>query len=98
MKPTQFPPGTGPFRFVEWLPAQRVVFQRFENHWGHKTYVDRLVIRPIADTTVRFTALQAGDVDSVERTPYERMKHSGWRSESSGPMGISKSSIGGNVR
>ena len=74
MKPTQFPPGTGAFRFVEWLPAQRVMFQRFENHWGHKAYVDRLVIRPIADTTVRFTALQAGDVDIVERTPYEWMK------------------------
>ena len=74
MKPIQFPPGTGPFRFVEWLPAQRVVFQRFENHWGHKAYVDKLVIRPIADTTVRFTALQAGDVDIVERTPYEWMK------------------------
>ena len=71
MKPSQFPPGTGPFRFVEWLPGQRIVFQRFENHWGHKAYVDRLVIRPIADTTVRFTALQAGDVDIVERTPYE---------------------------
>lgn len=74
MKPTQFPPGTGPFRFVEWLPGQRVVFQRFENHWGHKAYVDRVVIRPIPDTTVRFTALQAGDVDIIERTPYEWVK------------------------
>jgi peptide/nickel transport system substrate-binding protein len=73
-KPSQFPTGTGPFKFVEWVPGQRVVFQRFDNHWGHKAHVDRLVIRPIADTTVRFTALQAGDVDIVERTPYEWVK------------------------
>ncbi|HWP60949.1 MAG TPA: ABC transporter substrate-binding protein [Candidatus Acidoferrales bacterium] len=71
MKPAQFPPGTGAFRFVEWVPGQRVVFERFDQHWGHKPYVDRVVIRPIADTTVRFTALQAGDVDIIERTPYE---------------------------
>jgi peptide/nickel transport system substrate-binding protein len=74
MKPAQFPPGTGPFRFVEWVRGQRVVFQRFENHWGHRAYVDRIVLRPIPDTTVRFTALQAGDVDIIERTPYEWVK------------------------
>ena len=27
-KPSTFPPGTGPFKFVEWRPGQRVVFER----------------------------------------------------------------------
>ena len=66
-----FPPGTGPFKFVEWRPNQRIVLERFDGYWGHKPYVDRFVMRPIRNATVRFTALRAGDVDLVERTSYE---------------------------
>ncbi len=70
-KISTFPPGTGPFRFVEWRPKQRIVFERFEGYWGHKPYIDKLVLRPIRNASVRFTALRAGDVDIAERTPYE---------------------------
>jgi peptide/nickel transport system substrate-binding protein len=70
-KPSTLPPGTGPFRFVEWQPRQRIVVERNENYWGHKPYLDRVILAPIADDSVRFTALRAGDVDLVERTPYE---------------------------
>ncbi len=70
-KPATFPAGTGPFKFVEWVPGQRIVFERYDGYWGPKAYVDRVVMRVIGDSTVRFTALQAGDVDLIERTPYE---------------------------
>jgi peptide/nickel transport system substrate-binding protein len=70
-KPSTFPPGTGPFKFVEWVPGQRVVFERFDDYWGHKAFIDRIVMKSIGDATVRFNALQAGDVDIIERTPYE---------------------------
>ncbi len=70
-QPSDYPPGTGPFKFGEWKPKQRIVLERFDGYWGQKAYVDRLVLRPIRDSTVRFTALRAGDVDIVERTPYE---------------------------
>ena len=70
-KPTTFPAGMGPFKFVEWQPGQRIVFDRFDDYWGQKAYVDRVVMKEIGDATVRFTALQAGDVDIIERTPYE---------------------------
>jgi len=66
-----YPPGTGPFKFVEWVPAQRIVFERFDDYWGQKVYLDRVVLRPIPDDTIRFTALRSGDVDIVERTPYQ---------------------------
>jgi peptide/nickel transport system substrate-binding protein len=73
-KPTKFPPGTGPFKFVEWVPSQRIVFERFGDYWGQKPFVDKVILRPIENETVRFTALRAGDVDIVERTPYEWVK------------------------
>jgi peptide/nickel transport system substrate-binding protein len=66
-----FPPGTGPFKFSEWKPRERIVFERNDQYWGHKPYVDRLVLRPISNETVRFTALRSGDLDLVERVPYE---------------------------
>jgi len=73
-KPSRYPPGTGPFKFVEWKPTQQIVFERFEDYWGPKPFLDRVILRPVRDTTVRFTALRAGDVDIIERTPYEWVK------------------------
>jgi ABC-type transport system substrate-binding protein len=70
----RFPPGTGPFQFVEWQPKQRMVFDRFADYWGDKAHVDRVVLRPIDDDSVRMTALRAGDVDIAERAPYEWVK------------------------
>ena len=70
-KPSSFPPGTGPFKFVKWEPRQRIVFARFDDYWGEKAFVDSVVLRPIQDATVRFTALRTGDVDMVEISPYE---------------------------
>ena len=72
--PKTSPPGTGPFRFVEWKTKRRIVFERFDEYWGNKAFVDRLVLRPISNSTVRFTALRTGDVDIVERTSYEWVK------------------------
>ncbi len=64
---TNFPPGTGPFKLVKWQPKQRTFLERFDGYWGHKPYVDRFVMRPIKNDTVRFTALWAGDMDGRPR-------------------------------
>jgi len=69
-----FPPGTGPFRFVEWKPQQRVVLERHTDFWGPKVYVERLVLRPVREDAVRLTALRATDVDMIERLPMEWIK------------------------
>jgi peptide/nickel transport system substrate-binding protein len=70
-KPATFPPGTGPFRYVEWQPSQRLVLERFPDYWGQKAFLDRIVFRPIEDNTVRFTALRTGDVDFAVRVPLQ---------------------------
>lgn len=70
-KPTAFPPGTGPFRFVEWKPRQHVIMESFNQYRGGRALVDRLVLRVIRDDTVRFTALRTGDVDMAVRIPLE---------------------------
>lgn len=70
----RFPPGTGPFKFAEWQPGQRMVLERNQDYWGHKAFLDRVIIRPLGDGTSRFIALQSGDIDMVEFTPYEWVK------------------------
>jgi ABC-type transport system substrate-binding protein len=71
-RPTAFPSGTGPFKFVDWLPQQRIVFERFADYWGpQKPLLDRVVFRPIEDGTVRFAALRAGDLDMMRGTAYQ---------------------------
>ncbi len=70
-KPVKFPAGTGPFKFMEWKPGRRIVFDRFDDYWGQKAYVDRVILRVIGNSTVRFTALRAGDVDVIVRVPHE---------------------------
>ena len=70
-KPVKFPAGTGPFKFAEWKPGRRIVFDRFDDYWGQKAYVDRVILRVIGNSTVRFTALRAGDVDVIVRVPHE---------------------------
>lgn len=70
-RPAIFPPGTGPFKFVEWKPQQQIIFERYGDYWGQKAHVDRLMLRPISSAMVRFTALRTGDVDIAEDTPRE---------------------------
>lgn len=70
-KPATFPPGTGPFKFVEWKAGQQLVVVRHEEYWGAKPFLDRVTLRPIPDSTVRFVALRSGDIDLGIRVPLE---------------------------
>ena len=59
---------SGPFRFVERVAQQRIVFERFERYWNAASVlVDRVVYSPVPDSTVRLANLRAGALDVVER-------------------------------
>lgn len=58
------PVGTGPFRFVEWVPDSRVTLERFDGYWERgKPYLDKVVYRVVPDPTVRITMIRTGEVD-----------------------------------
>jgi len=60
----------GPFRFVERVAQDRIVLERFPQYWNAgEIHVDRVVYRPIPDTTVRLANLQAGALELIERVP-----------------------------
>jgi peptide/nickel transport system substrate-binding protein len=59
----QRPVGTGPYKFVEWIKDDRVVFEANTDYWGGVPRIRRLIIRPIPEGAARVAALQAGDID-----------------------------------
>jgi peptide/nickel transport system substrate-binding protein len=60
------PVGSGAFRFVEWVPGDRIVLDRFEGYWGEVSRVDRVVVRTIPDNAARYLALRAASIDMME--------------------------------
>jgi peptide/nickel transport system substrate-binding protein len=67
--------GTGPFKLVEFVPDQRVVFEKNDAYWGGEPggrstpEIDRLVFQIIKDPETARIELEAGRVDIVESPP-----------------------------
>ena len=61
--------GTGPFRFVEWVPGDRLVIERNEDYFGDKPEWERIVFKPKKSGPARVAALLAGDVDFIDNVP-----------------------------
>jgi peptide/nickel transport system substrate-binding protein len=58
----------GPYRFVERVAQDRIVFDRFEQYWNKAAVViDRVVYLPVPDDTVRLSRLRAGGFQIIER-------------------------------
>jgi peptide/nickel transport system substrate-binding protein len=61
--------GTGPYRFVEWVPGDRIVYERNDNYWGEKEPWEKVVVKPVSSPPSRLAALLAGDVDVIDFVP-----------------------------
>jgi len=57
------PVGAGPYKFVEYVPQNRLVLEKFDRYYGASGDIDRVVARIITDADARLLALQSGEVD-----------------------------------
>lgn len=58
----------GPYKFVERVQQDRMVFEKFADYWDKdKISIDRIVYLPIVDATVRLANLKSGGLDLAER-------------------------------
>ena len=58
----------GPYRFVERIAQDRIVFERFPQYWNKAAiHFDRITYTPIPDATVRLANLKSGQLDFIER-------------------------------
>lgn len=64
------PVGTGPFKFDEWVPGDRLVASKFEDYWQEGLpYLDGVIIKPIPDEQSRMVNLLAGGIDALRGVP-----------------------------
>lgn len=71
----QKPVGTGPFKLVEWVAGDKMVFERFDNYFGEKAGVKNLVFKTIPEASSRTIALETGEIDiSVDIEPVDKEK------------------------
>src|SRR6476619_5380910 len=58
----------GPYKFVERVQQDRIVLEKFADYWNKdNVHIDRVVFRPIVESTVRLANLKSGSLDLIER-------------------------------
>ena len=58
----------GPYKFVERVQQDRMVFEKFADYWNKDNiHIDRIVYLPLVDATVRLANLKSGGLDLIER-------------------------------
>ena len=58
----------GPYKFVERVQQDRIVFEKFADYWNKDNiFIERVVFLPIVDATVRLANLKSGGLDLIER-------------------------------
>lgn len=58
----------GPYKFVERVQQDRIVFDKFADYWNKdNVFIDKIVYQPIVDATVRLANLKSGGLDLIER-------------------------------
>jgi peptide/nickel transport system substrate-binding protein len=64
----QHPVCAGPYKFVERVQQDRMVFEKFADYWNKdNVFIDRVVFLPLVDATVRLANLKSGGLDLIER-------------------------------
>ncbi|MFL5759196.1 MAG: ABC transporter substrate-binding protein [Thermomicrobiales bacterium] len=62
--------GTGPFKFVEYVPNTHIVLERNPDYWEEGLpYLDGMELIPVSDDTQRTNAITTGTVDFIEYAP-----------------------------
>jgi peptide/nickel transport system substrate-binding protein len=63
--------GTGPFKFVDWVPNQKFEAEKNEDYWATDAagnqlpYLDAIEFRPIVEVDQRLNALQSGEINAM---------------------------------
>jgi peptide/nickel transport system substrate-binding protein len=58
----------GPYKFIERVPQDRIIGEKFADYWNKENvHIDRVVYLPITEDTVRLANLKSGGLDLIER-------------------------------
>ena len=60
------PVGTGPFRFVEWVPNERIVLEANADYWEGVPKIQRLIFKVVPDSATRLIQLQTDQIQAMD--------------------------------
>ncbi|MDD2716650.1 MAG: peptide-binding protein [Candidatus Wallbacteria bacterium] len=64
----QKPIGTGPYRFVEWIPDDRVILKVNQDYFAGKPFISQWIIRIMPDNSMAFLSLKRDELDLMGLT------------------------------
>lgn len=80
----QNPIGSGPFKFKEFVPDNRLVLTAWPEHPYRKPKIAELTVRLIPEASARVTGLRTGDLDAAMTVPLDAansLKNEGYQSQ-----------------
>jgi len=65
------PVGTGPYKFVEWVPNDHVTMVKNPDYWDKENgaKVDKIIVKPVPEAGTRIAMLQKGDAQFINNLP-----------------------------
>lgn len=67
------PVGTGPYKITEFVPNQRLVYERHDGYWGERAPFQRVTITRIPELSARITGLRNNELDLVTNVPPDQL-------------------------
>jgi peptide/nickel transport system substrate-binding protein len=68
------PVGTGPYKWVEWIPDERIVLEANPDYYAGRPSVDRVLFRFIPEASVRLAELESRGLDLIAGIPAQDLR------------------------
>lgn len=68
------PIGTGPYKFYEWIPGERIVLTANKDYFEGRPFIDRFIMRIIPDSATMFLELKRYGIDMMGLTPLQAVR------------------------
>ncbi|MCL2254599.1 MAG: ABC transporter substrate-binding protein, partial [Lachnospiraceae bacterium] len=66
-KPESNPIGTGPYAFTSRSPQENFIITRFDDYWGDKAHIEKVIFKICANTDTIVMNLEGGSIDMFAR-------------------------------
>jgi peptide/nickel transport system substrate-binding protein len=66
--------GSGPFTIERWAVGNEMVLKRFEDYWGPRPPLDKIIFKTVPDLSARVLLLKRGNIDIALDVPFREIK------------------------
>jgi len=63
------PIGSGPYKFQSWVKDEAITLIKNESYWDSVAEIDKVIFKPVPETSSRIMSLQAGQADIITNVP-----------------------------